>query len=88
VSVAEAKNRSRRAIELGHRLGAAYRARFEGRLVDVVWDRVVNGRIRGVSEQYLNVSAEPAGRRPGQLERLIYSVGAEAFSVGARLASP
>ena len=44
VPVAEAKERSRRVIELGHRLGAAYRRTFEGRPLDVIWDRVAAGR--------------------------------------------
>jgi threonylcarbamoyladenosine tRNA methylthiotransferase MtaB len=67
-----ARDRSRRMIELGHRLGAAYRRAFEGHPVEVIWHRTVEGRIRGVSEHYLGVSAEPEGRRAGQLERIVY----------------
>jgi tRNA A37 methylthiotransferase MiaB len=70
--VGEARDRSRRAIELGHRLGAAYRARLEGRTLQVIWDRVVAGRIRGLSENYVQVSAEAEGRRPGQLEEVVW----------------
>jgi threonylcarbamoyladenosine tRNA methylthiotransferase MtaB len=72
VPVAEAKERSRRAIELGHRLGAAYRTRFDGRSLDVIWDRVLAGRIRGISENYIQVTAASEGRRAGQLERVTY----------------
>jgi len=72
VPVVEARGRSRRVIELGHRLGAEYRAGFEGRPLDVIWDRVVGSRIRGLSENYIQVSAPGEGRRPGQLERIVY----------------
>jgi threonylcarbamoyladenosine tRNA methylthiotransferase MtaB len=72
VSVEEARDRSRRAIELGRRLGAAYRARFDGRPLDVIWDRVISGKIRGISENYIQVTAASEGRRAGQLERVIY----------------
>jgi threonylcarbamoyladenosine tRNA methylthiotransferase MtaB len=72
VPVVEARERSRRVIELGHRLGGEYRAGFEGRPLDVIWDRVVGGRIRGLSENYIQVSAPGEGRRPGQLERIVY----------------
>jgi threonylcarbamoyladenosine tRNA methylthiotransferase MtaB len=72
VPVAEARERSRRTIELGHRLGAAYEAGFAGRPVRVIWDRVVDGRIRGVTEHYLQATAAAAGRRPGQLEEVVW----------------
>ena len=72
VSLPEARERSRVAIELGHRLGAEYRRRFVGRPVDVIWDRAVGDRIKGVSENYLTVSAPAQGRRAGQLERITY----------------
>jgi threonylcarbamoyladenosine tRNA methylthiotransferase MtaB len=72
VPVGEARERSRLVIELGHRLGAAYRARFEGRTLDVIWDRVAAGRIRGLSENYIQVSAPSEGRRSGELERVTY----------------
>jgi len=72
VPVAEAQERSRRAIALGHRLGAAYEARFDGRPLRVIWDRVVDGSIRGVSENYIQVTAPAAGRRPGQLEEVVW----------------
>jgi threonylcarbamoyladenosine tRNA methylthiotransferase MtaB len=75
VPVAEAKDRSRLAIELAGRLGAAYRSRFEGRPLHVIWDRVVGDRIRGISENYIQVTADAAGRRPGQLERVVWRGG-------------
>src|SRR5439155_9484480 len=53
VAVQEAKERSRRTIELGHGLGAAYRARFHGETLDVIWDRALEGRIRGLSQNYI-----------------------------------
>jgi threonylcarbamoyladenosine tRNA methylthiotransferase MtaB len=80
VHVSEAKERSRQAIELGHRLGAAYRAGFEGRRLQVIWDRVVSGRIRGITENYLQLAAEPSGRRAGQLESVIYQPGSRGLS--------
>ncbi|HZU18491.1 MAG TPA: radical SAM protein [Candidatus Dormibacteraeota bacterium] len=67
-----ARDRSRRAIELGHRLRADYEAGFAGRRLQVVWDRVVGDRIRGISEHYLQVTAPAAGRRPGQLEEVTW----------------
>jgi threonylcarbamoyladenosine tRNA methylthiotransferase MtaB len=72
VAIEEAKERSRRTIELGHRLGAAYRARFQGETLDVIWDRVIEGRIRGLSQNYIQVTAGAQGRRAGQLERFLY----------------
>jgi threonylcarbamoyladenosine tRNA methylthiotransferase MtaB len=72
VPVAEAQERSRQAIALGHRLGAAYEARFDGRPLQVIWDRVVDGSIRGVSENYIQVTAPAGGRRPGQLEEVVW----------------
>ena len=72
VPAGEARDRSRRAIELGARLKAAHEARFRGRRLRVIWDRVVAGRIRGVSEHYIQVSAPAAGRRPGQLEEVVW----------------
>jgi len=72
VPVAEGRERSRRAIELGARLKAAYEARFRGRPLRVIWDRVAGGRIRGVSEQYIQVTAPAAGRRAGQLEEVVW----------------
>ena len=67
-----AKERSRRAIELGHRLQAEYLAAWEGRSLHVIWDRPVGGRLRGVSENYIQVGADPVGRRPGQLEEVVW----------------
>jgi threonylcarbamoyladenosine tRNA methylthiotransferase MtaB len=67
-----AQDRSRRVIELGRRLRAAFEAEFVGRRLQVIWDRVVGDRIRGVSEHYLQVTAPAAGRRPGQLEEVVW----------------
>jgi tRNA A37 methylthiotransferase MiaB len=67
-----ARERSRRAIELGHRLHGDYLAAWEGRPVQVIWDRAVGGRLRGVSENYIQVGADPVGRRPGQLEEVVW----------------
>jgi threonylcarbamoyladenosine tRNA methylthiotransferase MtaB len=75
VPIPEAKERSRRTIDLGHQLGSAYRARFEGEPLDVIWDRASAGRIRGVSENYIQVTAAREGRRAGQLERVVYRNG-------------
>jgi len=72
VPIPVARERSRRAIELGHRLGAAYEVRFHGRPLQVVWDRVADGRIKGVSENYIQVTAAAEGRRPGQLEEVLW----------------
>jgi threonylcarbamoyladenosine tRNA methylthiotransferase MtaB len=73
VPVAEARERSRQAIELGHRLRAEYERRFEGRPVEVIWDRVLGNRIKGVSENYLTVTAPSEGRRAGQLQRVVFA---------------
>jgi threonylcarbamoyladenosine tRNA methylthiotransferase MtaB len=75
VPSAEAHERSRRAIELGHRLRTAYESRFEGRRLQVIWDRPVNGTIKGVTEHYLQVTAPAADRRPGQLEEVVWRAG-------------
>ncbi len=72
VPAAEAQERSRRTIELGSRLKAAYEARFEGRPLQVIWDRVSGDRIRGVSENYIQVTAPAEGRRAGQLEEVVW----------------
>jgi threonylcarbamoyladenosine tRNA methylthiotransferase MtaB len=72
VPVAEARERSRLVIDLGRRLGADYQRQFAGRPVDVIWDRTEQDRIRGVSENYLRVSAPSEGRRAGQLERITF----------------
>src|SRR5262245_14392393 len=80
VPAAEAQERSRRVIALGARLKAAYEAGFEGRPLRVIWDnRTAGGRIRGVSENYIQVTAPAAGRRPGQLEEVVWRT---ASSVG------
>src|SRR5215472_10575232 len=68
----EARRRSRLAIELGERLRAAYEASFDGRPLQVIWDRALDGRIRGVSENYIQVTASAAGRAPGQLEEVVW----------------
>ena len=68
----EGKERSRRMIELGNRLRREFERSLDGREVEVIWDRPVDGTIKGVSEHYLQV-AEPAGaRRPGDVERLVW----------------
>ncbi|MBO0706750.1 MAG: radical SAM protein [Candidatus Dormibacteraeota bacterium] len=72
VPAAIAQERSRQAIELGHRLHAEYELRFASRAVDVIWERPLADRIKGVSEQYLTVTAQAAGRHPGQLERVVF----------------
>jgi threonylcarbamoyladenosine tRNA methylthiotransferase MtaB len=73
-----ARERSRVLIALGERLAAEYAARFEGRRLRVVWDRVVGGRIRGVTENYLVARADAAGRRPGQLEEVVWRTASSA----------
>jgi threonylcarbamoyladenosine tRNA methylthiotransferase MtaB len=72
VPVEVARERSQRLIELGHRLEKAYQQRFEGRRLQVIWDRAVGGQIKGVTENYLVARAEAAGRRPGQLEEVVW----------------
>jgi threonylcarbamoyladenosine tRNA methylthiotransferase MtaB len=78
VEAGEAHERSRRAIELGERLRAEYEARFDGRPLRVIWDRPVGGRIRGVSENYIQVTAPAEGRRPGQLEEVVWRTASSA----------
>jgi threonylcarbamoyladenosine tRNA methylthiotransferase MtaB len=73
-----ARERSRALISLGERLAAEYAARFERRRLRVVWDRVVGGRIRGVTENYLVARADAAGRRPGQLEEVVWRTASSA----------
>jgi threonylcarbamoyladenosine tRNA methylthiotransferase MtaB len=69
---AESRARSRRLIDLGHRLRRDYEARFKGRPLQVIWDRVIGDRIRGVSENYLQADAPALGRLPGQLEEIVW----------------
>jgi threonylcarbamoyladenosine tRNA methylthiotransferase MtaB len=79
VEVAVGQERSRRLIELGHRLRSRYEEAFDGRRLQVVWDRVVAGdRIRGVSENYLQATAPAKGRRAGQLEEVIWRTASSA----------
>ncbi|MBO0727606.1 MAG: MiaB/RimO family radical SAM methylthiotransferase [Acidimicrobiaceae bacterium] len=72
VPVAIAQERSQRAIELGRRLRSEYERQFAGRQVDVIWDRTHAEVIKGVSEQYLTVTAPAAGRQAGRLERIVF----------------
>ncbi|MGH7775880.1 MAG: radical SAM protein [Candidatus Dormibacterales bacterium] len=87
VPEAESRARSRALIELGARLGAEYRKGFEGRSLAVIWDRMVGETIRGVSENYIHVTAPATGRRPADLEQVTYSVSAPAafFRCGRRI---
>jgi threonylcarbamoyladenosine tRNA methylthiotransferase MtaB len=78
VPAEEARRRSRHTIELGHRLSRRYAASFEGRRLQVIWDRVVAGRIRGVSENYIQVTADEVGRRAGQLEEVVWRTASSA----------
>jgi threonylcarbamoyladenosine tRNA methylthiotransferase MtaB len=78
VPAAEGQERSRRTIELGSRLKAAYEAGFEGRPLQVIWDRVSGDRIRGVSENYIQVTAPAKGRRAGQLEEVVWRTASSA----------
>jgi threonylcarbamoyladenosine tRNA methylthiotransferase MtaB len=72
------KERSRRTIELGHRLHDQYAASLEGRTMGVIWDRIVDGRIRGLSEHYIQVTADAAGREPGELEEVVWRTASSA----------
>jgi threonylcarbamoyladenosine tRNA methylthiotransferase MtaB len=74
VEVATAQGRSRRLIELGRRLRGRYEEAFEGRRLQVVWDRVIDDRIRGVSENYLQATAPARGRRAGQVEEIVWRI--------------
>jgi threonylcarbamoyladenosine tRNA methylthiotransferase MtaB len=78
VPLAEARERSRVAIELGHRLRRAYEAGCEGRRLHVIWDRVLEGGIRGISENYIQVTAPAEGRLPGQLEEVTWRTASSA----------
>jgi threonylcarbamoyladenosine tRNA methylthiotransferase MtaB len=69
VPAQEARERSATVIELGHRLQAEYEARFAGQDLEVVWDRVLGDEIRGISENYIHVTAPVQDRHPAQLER-------------------
>jgi len=71
-----ARRRSAELIELGHRLKHAYEAGYRGKALQVIWDRTVGGRIRGVSENYIQVTADPHGRAAGQLETVVFEEGA------------
>ena len=75
VPVGEAHERSRLAIELGHRLREAYESRFEGRRLQAIWDRPADGHIKGVTENYLQATAPAEGRRPGQQEEVVWRAG-------------
>jgi threonylcarbamoyladenosine tRNA methylthiotransferase MtaB len=72
VDAGEARERSRRAIELGDRLKTAYERGFEGRRLSVIWDRIIGDSIRGLSENYIQVRQPASGRRPGELEELVF----------------
>lgn len=70
---AAARDRSRRLIELGRSLQARYESSFRGKTLDVIWDRVIGDSIRGVSENYIQVTAPAARRRAATLERVAFS---------------
>ena len=72
VPAPEARDRSRRAIELGHQLGASYEARFHGKPLQVIWDRPAERRVKGLSENYIQVTAPAEGRHAGQLEEVLW----------------
>lgn len=78
VPVDVARERSRRTIELGRRQHERYAASFEGRPLAVIWDRVVGARIRGLSENYIQVVADAAGREPGRLEEVTWRTASSA----------
>lgn len=67
-----ARERSQRLVELAGRLRAQYRSRFQGRRLEVVWDRPRGQLIKGVSENYIQVEAPALGRRAGQLEEFVW----------------
>jgi len=78
VPLEEGRRRSRAAIDLGHRLGLDYRRRFEGRRLAVIWDRVLGASIRGFSENYIQVTAPAIGRRPAELEEIVWRTASSA----------
>lgn len=78
VSVESGRRRSQELIELGHRLRRDYEQAWEGRPISVIWDRAAGGRIKGVSENYLQVTAPTKGRRPGTLEEIIWTTASSA----------
>lgn len=73
-----ARERSRRTIDLGHRLNQRYLASFEGRPLHVIWDRVIGSRIRGLSENYIQVAADAHGREPGRIEEVVWRTASSA----------
>jgi len=75
-----ARERSERLIELGRGLQAAYEARFAGRPLAVVWDRPRGDRIKGISENYIQVSAAAGGRFAGQIEEVIWQTASSVAS--------
>lgn len=72
------RRRSRELIELGHRLRREYERSWEGRQVTVIWDRAANGMIKGISENYLQVTAPAQGRRAGMLEEITWTTASSA----------
>ena len=74
----EARARSRAVIDLGARLGREYRRGFEGRRLAVIWDRVLGEQIRGLSENYIQVTAPARGRWPGRLEEVTWQAASSA----------
>jgi threonylcarbamoyladenosine tRNA methylthiotransferase MtaB len=72
VPLAEARRRSAELIELGRNLKSEYERQFAGRPLQVVWDRTRGSRIRGLSENYIQVFADAAGRTAGELETVLY----------------
>ena len=78
VAAVESHDRSRRLIDLGRRLKSAYEERFHGKRLAVIWDRQFGGLIRGVSENYIQVTAPAAGRRAGELEEVVWQPASSA----------
>ncbi len=78
VSLQDSQDRSRRLIELGRRLKSEYEKQFHGKRLAVIWDRQVGGLIRGVSENYIQVTAPAAGRRSGELEEVVWQPASSA----------
>ena len=63
-----ARERSARLLSQAESQRRAYEARFLGRELEVIWDRRLPGRIRGLSDNYITVYGPESGQRLGTLD--------------------
>ena len=64
------RDRSRRLQEQAEAQRQAYEARFIDRDLEVIWDRRLPNRVRGLSDNYITVYAPEQGQRLGTLTRV------------------